>query len=182
MERTTAPAGVPQATGESAQKPKRSRNDKVLALIAIERSVRALVLIAIGIVLATHSHTDWSKPISDVAHSLGLDTARNGFQRALSKIHALSPRRITEFGWLAIGYGVLEAVEGYGLLRRRRWAEYLTVVATSLLFIPEIWELSKKFTLLKAGGFAVNVVIVAYLIWRLRRTSHEDELPWEERV
>jgi uncharacterized membrane protein (DUF2068 family) len=38
---------------------------------------------------------------------------------------------------------LLEAVEGYGLLRRRQWGEYLTVVSTALLFVPEIQELLK---------------------------------------
>jgi uncharacterized membrane protein (DUF2068 family) len=46
-------------------------------------------------------------------------------------------------GAIAIGYRVLEAVEGYGLLRRQQWGEYLTVVSTALLFIPEMGELLK---------------------------------------
>ncbi len=71
---------------------------------------------------------------------------------------------------MAIGYGLLEAAEGYGLWRRRRWGEMLTVVATSLLFIPEIWELTKTQTLLKIGALLVNIAVVVYLIWRLRRS------------
>ena len=43
---------------------------------------------------------------------------------------------------------------------------------TSLLFVPEIWELVKKPTPLKGGGLVVNALIVAYLVHRLRR--HED--------
>ncbi len=65
-------------------------------------------------------------------------------------------------------YGLLELVEGTGLWLDKLWAEYLTVVATSLLVPLEIYELVRKPTLLKAAGISVNVAIVAYLAWRLR--------------
>ena len=66
----------------------------------------------------------------------------------------------------------MEAVEGYGLLRRRQWAEYLTVVATALLFIPEVQELLKHPTALKVAALLVNIVIVVYLVIRLVRRRH----------
>ncbi len=115
-------------------------SDRLLPWIAAERSVRAVGLIAIGIVLITHPHTDWGRTITDLAQHVGLDPSRNGIQRLIAKVQAISPNKYTVFGIIAIGYGILEGVEGYGLLRRRRWAEYLTIVATSLLFIPEIYR------------------------------------------
>jgi uncharacterized membrane protein (DUF2068 family) len=46
-------------------------------------------------------------------------------------------------------------------------------VATALLFVPEIDELFKKPTVLKASALVVNAVIVVSLIWRLRLHSQE---------
>jgi uncharacterized membrane protein (DUF2068 family) len=74
---------------------------------------------------------------------------------------------------VALAYGALEGVEAYGLFRRRRWGEWLTVIATSLLLIPEGWEIAKNATFLKVGGLIVNLAIVAYLLWRLRREPRE---------
>jgi len=145
------------------------RKDRLLPWIAAERTVRAVVLLAVGIVLVTHPHTDWGKTISDGARDLGLNPSDNGIQRLISKIHAISPSRYTFFGAVAIAYGLLEAVEGYGLWRRRRWAEFLTVFATSLLFIPEVWEIVSRPTVLKAGALVINVAVVVYLVRRLRR-------------
>jgi uncharacterized membrane protein (DUF2068 family) len=68
------------------------------------------------------------------------------------------------FGAGALAYGVLELVEGVGLFYRRRWAEWLTVVATTLLIPLELYEVVRSPSLLKAGGIAVNVVVVAYLV------------------
>ena len=83
----------------------------------------------------------------------------------MSKIHT---GQDVLFGSAALAYGALEAVESYGLFKRRRWGEWLTVVATSLLFIPELWELTKSISLLKIGALIVNALVVAYLVWRLR--------------
>jgi uncharacterized membrane protein (DUF2068 family) len=145
-----------------------AHRDRLLKVIAAERLFRALVLVALGIVLMTHAHTDWGHTVNTVAHDLGLDPSRNGIQKLVDKVRAISPNKYVLFGIVAVAYGILEAVEGYGLWLRRRWAEYLTVVATSLLFIPEIYELTKRTTPLKVGALIVNAMIVAYLVWRLR--------------
>jgi uncharacterized membrane protein (DUF2068 family) len=165
-EPTPAPGSVRPAAAEHRAGP---ADDRVLRLIAIERLVRAAALVAIGIVLITHSHADWGRTINDVARSLGFDPSRNGIQKLIEKVRAISPNRYVVFGVVAIGYGILEGVEGYGLWKRRRWAEYLTVVATSLLFIPEVYELTKRATAGKAAALVVNAGIVAFLVWRLRR-------------
>ncbi len=148
-----------------------ARADRLLPWIAAERSLRAIVLVAVGIVLLTHPHTDWGKAISDGARSLGLNPSDNGIERIIAKVRAISPNQYAVFGVVAIAYGALEAAESYGLWRRRRWGEVLTVVATSLLFIPEVWEIGKSPTVLKLGGLLINIAVVAYLIWRLRRSA-----------
>ena len=154
-----------------------SRSERLLPWIAAERSVRALLLIAVGIVLVTNLHHDWANSVRHVARSFGLDPARSGIQRLAAKAGALRPTKVAEYGVIAIGYGALEGVEGYGLWRRRRWAEVLTVIATSLLVVPEVWELTKKPTALKAGALAVNVAIVVYLVVRLRRGDRRGDVP-----
>lgn len=126
-----------QAQGGASQ-------DRLLPLIAAERALRAIVLISLGVILASHVHTDWGKTVTDTARHLGFDPSRNGIQRLSGKAHALGPRRLVVYGLIAIAYGALEAAEGYGLFRRKRWGEYLTIIATSLLFIPEISELIKN--------------------------------------
>ena len=59
---------------------------------------------------------------------------------------------------------MLELVEGVGLWLARRWAEYLTVVATAAFLPLEVYELTRTVTVTKLAAFAINVVVVAYLI------------------
>jgi uncharacterized membrane protein (DUF2068 family) len=132
-----------------------------------------MFLIVVGIVLLTHVHTDWGRVVSDEAGHWGLHPSNGGLGRALRRLSLLGSRQVGVFGGIAFAYGVLEVVEGYGLWMRHRWAEWLTVVATSLLFIPEVWELANRFSVLKVLALVVNAVVVGYLILRLRRhTEH----------
>src|SRR5205085_10461772 len=89
----------------------------------------------------------------------------------VEKLASLDHRQIVWFAAGALGYGLLELVEGVGLFLRKRWAEWLTVVATSLLVPLEVYELAKKPSPLKAAGLFVNVLIVLYLLRVVRRKS-----------
>ena len=146
------------------------RSDRLLRLIAIERGIRAILLIGVGLIIVTHLKSDWSRTLTDFTRQIGLDARHNAVGHFISKAGALSLNRRIEYAVVAIAYGILEGVESYGLWTRRRWAEYLTIVATALLLIPEIDELVKRPTALKAAAFVVNLAIVIYLIVRVRRT------------
>jgi uncharacterized membrane protein (DUF2068 family) len=147
------------------------RQDRLLPWIAAERTVRSIVLIAVGIALLTHTHTHWGGWFNHLARSLGFDPGDNTLGRITGTLNHLTPSKIRTYGLIALGYGVLEAAEAYGLWRRRRWGEYLTIVATALLLIPEVDEIVKKPSVLKALGLVLNLAIVAYLITRLRRRA-----------
>jgi uncharacterized membrane protein (DUF2068 family) len=90
-------------------------------------------------------------------------------RKILDVVRRVPAKENVVFGAIALAYGALEAAECYGLARRRRWGEWLTLVATSILLVPEIWELARGATLLKVGALVVNLLVVAYLYWRLRR-------------
>ena len=141
---------------------------RLLRWIAVERALRTVLLLGVGIVLLTHPHTDWAGEISHLARRLGLDPNANWVRKLVAKVREIGPRERTLFGVVALAFAVLEGTEAYGLWKRRRWAEWLTVLATSLLIVPEVWELTRSVTPLKLGGLIVNILVVAYLVWRLR--------------
>jgi hypothetical protein len=62
----------------------------------------------------------------------------------------------------------MEGVEAVGLWFSKRWAEYLTFIAT-IIFIPyEVDELAKGVSALKLVTFLINLAIAVYLIWAKR--------------
>jgi uncharacterized membrane protein (DUF2068 family) len=66
-------------------------------------------------------------------------------------------------------YAVLYAVQGIGLIADKRWAEYLTIVTTSLLLPVEFYELLRMPTIMKALVLIANIFIVAFLARDVRR-------------
>jgi uncharacterized membrane protein (DUF2068 family) len=147
--------------------PPRSR--RILRLIALERFVRGIILIVAGAYLLTHLGSDLGRIADRVMRALELDTRRPFLRHIIDRLHRLHASTVVITGIGALGYGLLESVEGVGLWLDKLWAEYLTVIATSLLVPLELYELARKPTLLKAAGIAVNLAIVAYLARALRR-------------
>jgi uncharacterized membrane protein (DUF2068 family) len=144
-----------------------------IRLITLERFVKAVVLIVGGIILLTLSaKTDIHQLVNTIQVQLNLDSGRGLWRQLVDQVldrfgHA-SRLQATAVAVGAILYGCLEAFEGIGLLLRRRWAEYLVLVATAAFLPVEIDELIRKPSVFKAGALLINVLIIAYLIWRKR--------------
>jgi uncharacterized membrane protein (DUF2068 family) len=145
------------------------RTRLVLRVIAVERSVRGVLLLAAGTYLLFHLSTDFGHLAERIIHGVDIDPRQRFFRRIVSRLHELHAHEIRIAGLVALGYGTLELVEGVGLWLDQLWAEYLTVIATSLLIPFELYELAHRPTLWKAGGLLVNVLIVVYLASALRQ-------------
>src|SRR5205814_5850331 len=63
-----------------------------------------------------------------------------------------------------LAYAALEGVEAVGLWYQKRWAEYLTFVATTVFLPLEVYEIVHRLSPLKILAFVVNVAIVVYLL------------------
>jgi len=158
----------------NAEDPPRSR--RLIKLIALERLGRGVLLIAAGGYLLTHLGSDFGRLADRLMRAVELDPHKPFLHRIIVKLHHLHAGTVVVTGIGAILYGVLEVIEGWGLWLDKLWAEYLTVIATSVLIPFELYELVRKPSLLKAAGIAVNLAIVGYLAWRLRqrvRDAHE---------
>jgi uncharacterized membrane protein (DUF2068 family) len=147
--------------------PPRSR--RVLRLIALERAVRGVLLLIGGIYLLFHLHSDFGRLATRAIRTIEVDPKRPFFHRIVAYLHHLHASELRTAALIASGYGLLELVEGTGLWLDQLWAEYLTVIATSLLIPFELYELVNRPSMLKAAGLLVNVAIVVYLAYLLRR-------------
>jgi uncharacterized membrane protein (DUF2068 family) len=145
------------------------RSRRVLRLIAAERIIRGALLLAAGIYLLFHVNSDFGRLAERVLRAIDLDPRRPLFHRFVAYLHHLHASEVRIAALFALGYGTLELVEGTGLWLDQLWAEYLTVIATSLLVPFELYELIHHPSALKAGGLVVNLAIVAYLVHLLRR-------------
>jgi uncharacterized membrane protein (DUF2068 family) len=145
----------------------------ILRILAVERVLRAFVLIAAA--YGVHRFASAQTSLRDsfgrlipaarpLANRLGVDLDHSTIVREATR--ALHARHGT-LTLVAVGlllYGILEAVEGVGLWLAKRWAEYLTVTATAAFLPLEVYELYETVTVTKVGAFLINVAVVVYLI------------------
>jgi len=158
-----------------AADPPRSR--RFLRLIALERMARGVLLLAAGVYLLFHLSSAFGRLADHAIRAIELDPRRPFLHRFVAYLHRLHASELRIAALFALGYGALELVEGTGLWLDQLWAEYLTVIATSLLLPFEVYELVRRPSVWKAGGIVVNVAIVVYLAYLLRRRVRERIVP-----
>jgi uncharacterized membrane protein (DUF2068 family) len=103
---------------------------------------------------------------------LAVTGERRLLERALDWVSALGHTRIGGILVVTSLYTGVLLTEGIGLWLRKTWAEWLTVIATASLIPFELWQLlfgHRHNPLAVLGATALNVVIVLYLAWQLRR-------------
>ena len=139
----------------------------VIVYIICERLVKAVVLIGGGIVLLlVASHTDLRNLAEHAQDQLELNGGTSLWRRLFDQLLARFGGHANPIAAAAIVYGILEAVEAVGLILRRRWAEYLVLLAT-VAFLPlELDELVRAPSALKGLAVVVNIAVAIYLIWR----------------
>ena len=146
-------------------------HDAFIKVIIVERTVKSIVLFigAIGLLVAGRS--GWLDQWGDYAENqLNLDVGHNIVVTLLLRLLAYigAFNHLTIIAIAGMLYAVLEGTEGVGLALRRRWAEYLTVIATGILIPYEAYEVVLHATFFKVGALALNLAVVGYLGYRKR--------------
>ena len=147
----------------------------VLRLVAVDRAFHALILIPAGLLLgwlwlrlgvlspeARRLAESLASVSKEVGHVGGL------LNSAANRVATLQRDHVRNLALAALAFGLLEGTEAVGLWFEKRWAEYLTVVATASLLPLEVVELTRHATVLKVLGMILNIAVVVYLVWAKR--------------
>jgi uncharacterized membrane protein (DUF2068 family) len=150
----------------------RALRDKiVLRLIAVDRALHFLILGSLAVlafVLASHRGA-----IVKLVNRLnvlffgtqsGGSAHPHGFLHEFERLLTLNVTTFRLIGAAAAAYALLEGTEAVGLWLQRRWAEYLTFLATTLFVPYELYELYDKVTTIRLGAFVINLAILLYLL------------------
>jgi uncharacterized membrane protein (DUF2068 family) len=147
----------------------RDRGSAVLILIGAFKLLKALLLL--GVALGVHHllHRDVEEVVLHWARAVRVDPDNRYLHAALARITGLSPRKLHEIGLVLELYAALYALEGVGLVLRKRWGEYVAVITTAGLLPLEMYEVAHHFGWAKLIVLVLNAAVVVYLIVRLRR-------------
>jgi len=152
-----------------------TRRERTLTihLIAIEKALKAVVLIAISLKLLSLVNQDVHAWATDFVTRHGIDVGNRFVHEALEKLVGISNGQIITFSSVGFLYSGILLIESIGLWLQKRWAEYLTAISTALLVPLEIYEIYERFTWVRITILAINIFIVWYLATRLRDEKKE---------
>ncbi|MFK4147764.1 DUF2127 domain-containing protein [Streptomyces sp. NPDC004065] len=169
--------GEPHGSGPAGDAPlvprgKVLRDLFVLRFLAAERALRGVFIVLVAVAVWRFSNSqdavrrlfneylDVFRPVFrhfhyDLDHSPVVGTIQKTFGYRHSTLLLVAG--------LLLVYALVELIEAVGLWYARRWAEYLTVVATAAFLPLEIYELTEHVSPVKITTLVLNVVAVLYI-------------------
>src|SRR5712691_5626407 len=141
-----------------------------LIAIAVFKLCKAVLLAAVAIGAQRLMRQDVRLTIERWARDIRTDPNDRLLHEVVSRLTGLTPQQMRAISLGLFLYAGLFATEGIGLLFRRRWAEYLTVISTALLLPLEIWEVIRRPHAMRWIVLLINLLIVIYLVIRLKRS------------
>ena len=162
------------------------RDRYVLRLIAVDRAIHVVVLTSLAVVLFTFAahdqtlHRDYQNIMDALSGGAPGAAQARGVLGYLGRAFKYSPSHLRILGFVLLAYAALEATEMVGLWLNKRWAEYLTFIATTVLVPYEVYELTLSVSVFKLVTLAINLAVVIYLLFAKRlfglRGGHAAEL------
>jgi len=145
-----------------------------LWLIGAFKLAKGLILVVVGLGALHLVHRDLSETAVAITRRFHLNPANRYLDLALSRFLSLDARQLRQISAGTFCYAALLLTEGMGLLLRRRWAEYFTVIVTGSFIPLELYELTRRISMTRVIALAVNVAIVWYLVAVLRRSMSAE--------
>ena len=134
-----------------------------LKIIIIEKFFLGIIAFLLSFGIISLINEDMEEFADKLATFFNLDMDNHYIEVLIDKIGMIENGTIIGVSIGMVSYALLNLLEGYGLHRRKRWAEWLTVIATSLLIPLEIYEIIQEQTIIRIGILMLNIVIVYYL-------------------
>lgn len=144
------------------------KRSTTLLLIALFKLVKCTLLVIVGIGAIRLIHRDMAEAVEHWVHLLRVDPGNHFIHRIIAKLTVVTPKQLEALSIGTFFYAALLLTEGVGLLLRKYWAEYFTVITTALFVPLELFEIAKHVSVTRIVVLILNVAIVVYLIGRIR--------------
>ncbi len=152
-----------------------SHHDRGLLAIGLFKLGKAILFFGIGIGALHLLHKDLGDEVLRLATALKFDPESRFVTVLLDKVDLIDAHRLRQISLATFAYSALALTEGVGLLLEKVWAEYLTLFLT-ISFLPwELYELARRPSWFRLSLLLINLAVLAYLVWLLRRKRLEEE-------
>jgi uncharacterized membrane protein (DUF2068 family) len=149
--------------------PSQASHSRGLLLVGVFKLSKAIFFTAVGAGVLHLVHKDLGTVLMEVVDALRLDPENRFVGMLFDKAYMVNVHQLRRAGTLSILYAGVCIVEGTGLVMEKRWAEFLTVILTAMGLPWESYELLERFSMYKVGLLAINLAVLLYLVWVLKK-------------
>lgn len=151
-------------------------SETALLWIGVAKILKGIGLLTLGVGLLALLGRDIEELVTSFVEALRIDPDNQYINKLIERAGLMTDSQLRTLSIGTFFYAALFFTEGIGLIRKRRWAEYMTVIVT-LSFLPiEIYELVEHPSWLKVAVIALNLGICAYLVYNLRTTRPHHQM------
>lgn len=152
----------------------RDEDARGLLLVGIYKMTKVVFFCGLGFGALHLIHRNLGDEVMRITEMLRLGPESHIVSYLMDRADLIGHHQLREASIFAFGYAALCLIEGTGLLMRRVWAEYFTVLLTILGLPLESYELLQRFNWFKVGALLVNLVVLFYLLAVVKRKRSLD--------
>jgi uncharacterized membrane protein (DUF2068 family) len=147
----------------------RHKNATGLMVVGLFKLTKAAFFTSVGAVSFHLIHANLGDLMMRIIDWMRIDPEGRMAGFLMDRVDLIGHHQLREAGTFALIYAGLCVIEGVGLILHKVWAEYFTVILTTLALPWEIYELVHRFEAYKIGLLAANVAVLLYLLWVLKK-------------
>ena len=148
---------------------KHAGHDSGLVIIGVFKLLKGLLFVLLGIGALKLVHRDIVDMLTHWLMDMRFDPESRFVNLVLDKAAMIDAHRLRQISIAIFCYAGLDFIEGTGLVLEKTWAEFLTLTLTASFLPWEFFEMLRRPTWVKAGLTLVNVVVVVYLVFYVKR-------------
>lgn len=156
-----------------------SASERWIIIIGIWKLLEATLLLILGIGALKLLHKDLVDVVTRFIIDIGRDPEGHFANLILDKVAMIDPHRLKQISIAVFAAAALHIIEGVGLVLRRVWAEYVTIILTASFLPWEIIEIIRHTTWIKIVLLLLNLAVVIYLVFyvqnNIRRRATQQE-------
>jgi len=142
----------------------KKHHNKLLILIAVYKTLQALLFVAVGIGALRLLHQDIGDVLDNLREALHFSPESRLVNFILDKASLIDDPMLRRIGAVAFSYAALSLAEGIGLYLEKAWGELLTLIITASFLPWEIFEVFHRLTWVRVGLLIINALVLIYLV------------------
>ena len=156
-----------------------SASEQWIIAIGVWKLLETLLFIFLGVGAAKLIHKDLVDVVTRFFIDLRFDPEGRFVNLVLDRVASIDPHRLKQISIAIFAGAALHFIEGIGLVLRKVWAEYVTLIITASFLPWELIEIIRHVTWIKIVLMLLNLAVLIYLVFyvqmSVRRRAAQQE-------